>query len=422
MEPLLLLVHRIPFPPNKGDKVRSYHLLRHLAARYRVFLGTFVDDPADAVHIDALKQWCEGVHAVRLHPWVARLRSARAFFSGEAVSVCYYRDRGLAKWVDSVLLLHGIKKVVVFSSAMAQYVSARTALQRVVDFVDVDSAKWREYALRKRGLAAAFYGREARCLLDFEQRVASEVEASFFVTAAEADLFLRQAAPRAGRISWFGNGVDSQFFSPERQFASPFASGETAIVFTGAMDYWPNADAVAWFANDSLPAIRAERPDAKFYIVGRNPGSAVRALQSDSVIVTGAVADVRPYLAHAQVVVAPMRIARGVQNKVLEAMAMGKVVVVSAAAAAGISAKPNVEVEIASDAPGFTHAVLALLGSARALTMGQAARKRILASYDWDANLRPVTQILDGSPTKGRSSAVRAHGDPAPVGSIVRQA
>ena len=207
-----------------------------------------------------------------------------------------------------------------------------------------------------------------------------------FVTDEEAQLFRKEAPESAGRIVAIRNGVDSEYFSPAHDFASPFAPGERAVVFTGAMDYWPNVDAVAWFARDVLPEIRRRDPGVRFYVVGMNPDAAVRALGNDpATVVTGRVSDVRPYLQHARVVVAPLRVARGIQNKVLEAMAMAKPTVVTPATAAALSARPGVELEVADDARGFAAKVLQSMDPLRADAHGRPrprARSRRLRVGD----------------------------------------
>jgi sugar transferase (PEP-CTERM/EpsH1 system associated) len=185
-----------------------------------------------------------------------------------------------------------------------------------------------------------------------------------------------------------GNGVNADYFSPEHAFPSPFAEGEVPVVFTGAMDYWPNVDAVVWFATEVLPRLRTTQSDVRFYIVGMRPAPAVQALSAERVIVTGTVPDVRPYLAHARVVVAPLRVARGIQNKVLEAMAMARPVVASTECASGIDATPGVDFDIAADIDAYVARIDALLRDpARAACMGAAGRNRVLAHYDWDARL-----------------------------------
>jgi sugar transferase (PEP-CTERM/EpsH1 system associated) len=406
MEPILFLAHRIPYPPDKGDKVRSHHLLRYLCARYRVFLGTFYDDPADAAHVASLERLCAGVCALRLRRGRAKVRSLVGLATGEALTLPYYRDRRLARWVDRTIVQHAIRKAVVFSSAMAQYVEARGDLRVVVDFVDVDSDKWTQYAATRPWPLAAIYRREGRRLAAFERRVAAAAHASFFVSARETEFFVARAPEASARVSVLRNGVDADYFSPAHALDSPFAAGEEPLVFTGAMDYWPNVDAVTWFAREILPEIRAALPAARFYVVGMNPTAAVQALaRLDGVVVTGRVDDVRPYLRHAAVVVAPLRIQRGVQNKVLEAMAMGRAVVASAVCAGAIAARPGAEFEVATSAEDFAEKVLALLASDRRDALGRAARARVLTQYDWNANLERLGPLLAG-PTPG--------GDPRP--------
>ena len=397
MEPLLLLVHRIPFPPNKGDKVRSFHLLEFLASRYQVHLGTFVDSREDLVHIPRLQKYCASSKVIEIRPALARIRSLAGLLTGEALTLRYYRDAALAAWVRSVVREHGITKAVVFSSAMAPYVLDLTQLRVVVDFVDVDSEKWSQYARSRPWPLSAIFRREGARLLAFERTVANGTEASVFVTPAEAQLFRSLAPECPTRVHYAQNGVDSEYFSPAHELPSPFATDEDAIVFTGAMDYWPNVDAVCWFAQRALPAIVAQRPRARFYIVGIQPTPVVQALARDPrVVVTGRVPDVRPYLRHARVVVAPLRVARGIQNKVLEAMAMARPVVVSAAAAGALSGVAATDFDVAEGAPDFIRKTIALLDGERGRIIGKAARERVLADYDWTKNLTPFDVLLRG--------------------------
>jgi len=406
MAPLLYLTHRIPYPPNKGDKVRSYHLLRFLAGRYAVHLGTFIDDDADRAHEDALAPLCASTHVATLRPARARIRSLAGLFSGEALTLGYYRNEGLAQWVRATVARHAITRVVVFSSAMAQYVTDLAGVRTVVDFVDVDSAKWEQYGRSRAWPLSQLYRREGDRLLAFERAVARAADASVFVTAAEADLFRRKAPECAARVSFAQNGVDTDYFAPDDARASPFAPDEEALVFTGAMDYWPNVDAVCWFAHEVLPAIRAERRNARFHIVGMQPAPTVQALAKlPGVSVTGRVPDVRPYLQHARVVVAPLRVARGIQNKVLEAMAMARPVVVSARAAEGLTARPGEEIEVADDAAGFAARTLAVMAPSDAQRLGRAARARAVADYDWAANLAPFARLIeDAGALRARAS------------------
>ena len=235
--PLLYLVHRIPYPPNKGDKVRSFNILRQLARRHRVFLGTFVDHPDDVRYIEQLSEWCEETHVVRLAPRRARLGSLRGLLTGEALSLPYYRSAALAEWVGQVVAREGIGQAVVFSGPMAQYLDIPGLRRRIVDFCDLDSAKWTQYASDHRWPMSWLYRREGRRLLAFERAAAARSDASLFVTDAEAALFRNVAPELEAKIGVMQNGVDADFFSPEHDFANPYPAGGPVVLFTGAMDY-----------------------------------------------------------------------------------------------------------------------------------------------------------------------------------------
>lgn len=391
---LLFLVHRIPYPPDKGDKIRSWHMLRHLATHWRVHLGAFVDDPADWSHVEVLRGACADTCLRPLHPRSGKLRSLAGLVSGEALTLPYYRDAVLERWVQAKLK-DGIDAIVVYSSAMAQFVMDVQGVKRVMDFVDIDSDKWRQYAPTKSWPMSWLYAREGRKLLEWERAVASAFDACLFVSQAEARDFSAMAPESATKVGHFNNGVDTDFFSAERPYESPFPADCIPLVFTGAMDYWPNVDAVTWFAREVLPRVRKEVPRARFYVVGSRPGNAVQALAGEDVVVTGRVPDVRPYLAHAVVVVAPLRIARGIQNKVLEGMAMGKAVVATPQALEGIAAQPGQEVCVAEDAQAQADLVLRLIrDSAESRDIGSAARKLVATSYTWAPNLARLESLL----------------------------
>ncbi|OIR07124.1 glycosyl transferases group 1 [mine drainage metagenome] len=398
MSDLLFLAHRLPFPPNKGDKVRSYHLLKYLAERHRVFLGTFIDDPRDEVYADTVRKLCAEVYVVRLQPRLARLHSLVGLASGEALTLPYYCDAGMHAWVERTVRERGIDTAVVFSSAMAQYVTGIDDLRLLVDFVDVDSAKWSQYADQHFWPLSWLYRREATRLLAYETAVAERAAASFFVTEAELALFRRLAPQLRAQIVVWSNGVDAEHFSPEavaRLPPPPYPPGELALVFTGAMDYWPNIDAVVWFASEILPALRQRHPAVRFYIVGMNPAASVLALAGEHVVVTGTVTDVRPYLHHAAVVVAPLRVARGVQNKVLEAMALARPLVVAQVCAIGIDAVAGRDFDVAGDAGAYVDRIDALLRQPRrAAALGRAARELVLERYCWKANLQRLDPYL----------------------------
>ena len=398
MANILYLVHRLPFPPNKGDKVRSYHLLKHLAAKHRVFLGTFVDDPEDEVHIDTVRRLCADLHVSRLNPITAKVRSLRALIDGRPLSLAYYADSAMRKWVTQTRANSQIDAVVVFSSAMGQYASQLGGAVNcpvLIDFVDVDSTKWSQYASNHRWPLSWIYAREGRRLLQYERALASHARRSFFVTDNEVALFMGLAPELEGAVEAVGNGVDSDFFSPSPDCATPYLSDELPVVFTGAMDYWPNIDAATWFAQDMMPTLRRGNDRIRFYIVGRSPTPAIRALSSDHVVVTGTVADVRPYLQYAAAVVAPMRIARGVQNKVLEAMSMGRPVIAARECVDAISAVDGEELLAAQSPSEFVDAVQTLLSQPdTADRVGATGRACVVRRFSWDAHLSGIDRYL----------------------------
>jgi sugar transferase (PEP-CTERM/EpsH1 system associated) len=395
MEGLLFLVHRIPYPPNKGDKIRSFHLLRHLSAKYRIHLGAFVDDPDDWQYRDTLKTWCTEVKLLPLHGRLARLASLAGLLTGEALTLPYYRSRELARWAQALAASGTVTRGLAYSSAVAQFMPANLG-RRVIDMVDVDSDKWTQYAPTQRWPLSWLYAREGRRLAEWEARVAREFDATLLVSRDEAALLQRRVPEARHKIGAFENGVDADYFSPARDYPDPYGPDVRGVVFTGAMDYWPNVDAVSWFADRIFPAVREAVPSAQFTIVGSRPTEAVLALaRQPGVAVTGSVPDVRPWIAHAACAVAPLRIARGVQNKVLEAMAMARPVVVTAQAAEGIRAEAGRDFLLARDEAAFAREVIAQL---RAGVSNGYARDRILSHYDWDRNLAAVDPLFDAAP------------------------
>jgi sugar transferase (PEP-CTERM/EpsH1 system associated) len=406
MTEILFLAHRLPYPPNKGDKIRSWHLLDGLARRATVHVATFVDDPADWEHVGAVRAVCGEVCVRPLPRLRARMRGLRGMLSAEALTTAYYRDRELGRWVRDLAARRSLDAVYVFSSSMAQYaeglpLTGRGA--RVLDLCDVDSDKWRQYAASHGGPARWIYRREARLLAEYERRAVSGFDATVVVAEAEAKL-VRTIAPGFGpRIRVVPNGVDAEYFDPASGGADPYPPGCRVVAFTGAMDYHPNVDAVRWFTNSVFPGVRAAVPDALFAIVGSNPVSEVRALACPgAVIVTGRVADVRPYLAHAAVVSAPLRIARGVQNKVLEAMAMARPVVATHNALQGIPGAGQAGVVLADEAAPMTRCVTQMLLHPR--SSEPALRSFVVDGFGWSARIDEVAGLLVAAPQATASS------------------
>ena len=392
MSEILFLAHRIPFPPDRGDKIRSWHLLRHFATLGRVHLACFADDEADAANLPALRDSLGGSLG-EAHVEVRTLGKAaaglRALLTGRPVSLTLFDSTAMRGFVARILARPSVETIFAFSGQMAQFVPEHSGRRFVMDFGDMDSAKFAAYA-RQGGPLAAVHRREAGKLFAFEREVASRADVSLFVSDEEANLFRESVdLPRAD-IRALQNGVDLDYYDPA---APPPAAepGGPLIVFTGQMDYAPNVDAVAWFAGEVLPRL----PGVRFAIVGRKPTETVKALAGERVIVTGAVPDVRSWLAAADVVVAPLRIARGIQNKVLEAMAMARPVVASPAAFEGIEAEPGRDLIVADGAEAQAEAIAGLLADRRrAEAIGRAARRRMEEAYRWDARLAPLAEIV----------------------------
>ena len=381
----------MPYPPDKGDKVRSWHILRHLAERHRVHLGCFSDDSAGERHIAELEKICASVMCLPIHPLLRRFKSLGALKSGDAMSVAYCRDVRLMRWIAETFARSRPSEAFVFSSAMAPYLDGYRFGTRVIDMVDVDSEKWHQYADKRLWPMKAIYRREARKLRQVEIAAARGFDYTLFASGPEASLFLKRTGRSASRVLAMRNGVVADFFDPAQAGANPYPKGRKSIVFTGAMDYWPNVEAAKWFVAEVMTALRHRFPAFDFWIVGAHPAASLRRLARGDVHVTGRVPDIRPYIAHADAVVAPLRIARGIQNKVLEAMAMAKPVVATPAALEGLDLKIGHEVLAASNAQQFANTI-ARLFSGEMVEIGTRARQRIVADYGWGASLR----VLDG--------------------------
>ncbi|MFN3457525.1 MAG: TIGR03087 family PEP-CTERM/XrtA system glycosyltransferase [Novosphingobium sp.] len=397
MTEVLFLAHRIPFPPDRGDKIRSCHVLRHIAGLAPVHVACFADDEGDMGHEPDLAAVAASYCLVR------RSRSLKvagldALASGKPVSLTAFAAKRISAFVAKVIAERAISAIYVFSGQMAQYIPADFAGRVVMDFVDVDSAKFEAYAAAARFPLDRLYAREARLLSRFESAVARRADASLLVTPEEAALFRQRLDPGAEpRLLALGNGIDTDFFDPEGMPLAPELAGEGPhLTFTGQMDYPPNIAAVEMFAREVMPQIRATFPQARFNVVGRAPTLAVRSLEGiHGTRVTGAVIDVRPWLAGADLVVAPLTIARGVQNKVLEAMAMARPVLATPEAATGIPARDGQELVVASGADALAKAALSLLhDKVRAATIGQSARAFVLEKCGWAGVLAPLASLL----------------------------
>ncbi|WP_428968476.1 TIGR03087 family PEP-CTERM/XrtA system glycosyltransferase [Sphingomonas sp. Xoc002] len=381
MKDLLFLAHRAPFPPDRGDKIRSYHVLRHLARDWRVHLCAFAEQAGEEELPPELRAELASHHILRRTKPMP-VAAVQALGTGKPISLTAFAHPGMMRAVADVRARHPIVATYIFSGQMAQY---RGDEPTIMDMVDVDSAKFASLAKSAKPGMRSVLKREGRLLGRYERQVAQSVAATLFVSEAEAALF--RSGGGQGNVLAVENGIDANHYGPATIDAR--ASDGPLIVFTGQMDYRPNIDAVTRFAEHILPLVRAACPAARFAIVGRAPTPAVRRLASEAVIVTGEVPDTRIWLARAAVCVAPLDLARGIQNKLLEAMAMARPIVASVAAAEGIDHGGTIAV--AGDDRDFAERVIAALNGP---TDNPAARAQVLARYDWTARLAPLDRLL----------------------------
>jgi len=402
---ILMLAHRIPYPPHTGDKTRAFHIARHLARRHDLTLAFLVDERADLTGLAALRETVPAIEFARLwKPW-SLLKGFGGLATGGSLSVPYFASHGLRGRLDARRTETPFDLVYASSTPMAQYVSG-LGLPVVMDFVDVDSDKWRQYGERARPPMSWLYELEGRRLQDAEADITRWASLCVLATQLEESL-LKSFAPWA-RTAVVSNGIDLSYYEPVRtQPAKP------TVLFTGAMDYRPNVDAVSYFCSDILPQVRREIPDTRFYIVGLNPApEVVRLGRMPGVTVTGSVPDVRPYYALASVCVAPLRIGRGIQNKVLQGMAMGLPLVVSGLAGRGLEAQAGRHFEVADDPTQFAAHVLRLLKTpTEGRTLGLNGRAFVEANYGWERSLFGLERLLGetvaGAPAMRRDRHAR---------------
>ncbi len=397
---ILFLSHRIPFPPNRGDKIRSHHVLKALAALAPVHVATLADDAADLAEEPELAALAASHCLVRRSKPLV-LAGLQSLWQGQPVSLPAFYSPAVARYVEQLLASRPITAIYVFSSQMGQYVPAGFKGRIIADFVDVDSAKFDAYGAAHGGVKGLIEAREGRLLRAEEARLAERADVSLLISQAEAELFRSRLTPHQRQrcaVQVLRNGIDAAEFDPAA--AEPAAELQTLpgprLIFTGQMDYAPNVAAVQRAATRIMPLIRAQLPGASFHVVGRNPPEAVLALAKlPGCHVWGGVPDIRQWLAGADLAMVPLEIARGVQNKVLEAMAMRLPLVLTEAAATGIEAEPGAHYAIAeSDAALAAQALDLLADPARAAAMGRAARSFVTDDLNWPSVLAPLAGLM----------------------------
>ena len=403
---LLFLAHRIPYPPTKGEKLRAFNLLKGLSETYDIWLGAPLDDPDDWQYRDALDEWCIETHIADIRGRTRHRAAVEAVARGEPVSYSYFRERGLMNWVTKLTSERTFDAVFVYSSGAAPYLKAirRQPTATIMDFVDVDSEKWRVLGETAKGPMKHVYAREAKLLRAEERRLGAMADASLLVTDAECALYTELTGLPASTV---GNGVDTEYWGASKTIQSPYSETRPRVIFTGVMDYEPNVEAVTWFAAEAMPKLRATGRNVEFVIAGGRPTKGVQALgEADDITVTGRVEDMRGWLGHADLAVAPLLLARGVQNKVLEAMAAGTPVLTTTPALTGIDAVQGRDALVCETGDAFADAICALLDDpARRDAMAKSAQKFVRDGYGWGAKVFTLVDIIESARAAQREVA-----------------
>jgi sugar transferase (PEP-CTERM/EpsH1 system associated) len=361
-----------------------------------------IDDPMDVEQVEHLQRLVDKVYYQVRTPAAMKLRAAGSLLTGQPFTLpCFYSQR-LQQVIDAHLAAGEVRAVICFCSSAAEYVfrsrhypdlSRHQVL--LADLVDVDSEKWRQYAQKRSGPMRWLYNREATRLLPCEQRIAAAFDRTFLVSEEEKGVLAQYGA--VDKVEALPNGVDLDYFSPELTPQGATDPATTKLVFSGAMDYWPNIEGAVWFAREVFPAVRQAVPAAVFCIAGRNPDTTVTDLrQLPGIEVTGTIPDMRTHLASATLCVAPLMIARGIQNKVLEAMAMHKAVVATPGAATGLKAVPDEEIVVAENAAEMATQIIGLLKNPeKRQRIGASARRYVEREHCWDKHLGRLNELIE---------------------------
>ena len=387
---IFFLCQRVPFPPDRGDKIVTFHEIRHLSQQHEIHVFCLADGVADLANIPGLRDCTASVTAVPVTRLRSRLRALSALAGNRPLSVAAFDEAALHRAIISKADQLPPDLIIVFSCNVAQYAEHFAAVPRIMQFHDLDSLKWAQFAERYRIPLKWIYRTEAKRLLLYEGHIARQFSHSLVCTAEELKDFTRLFP--GVTVSLVGNGVDLDYFQ-----SSAIAKRSGSMVFTGVMDYFANVDAVEWFCSEILPSVQAEMPQATLTICGNRPSPVVRRLRKRrGVTVTGWVPDTRPYLDAAEVFVAPLRVARGVQNKLLEALAMGLPCVASSVAWRGTAVPQGAGILVADNAKEFADLVIRLLRDAALRSeMAVKARAAAEAKYRWEAPLAALDRVID---------------------------
>jgi sugar transferase (PEP-CTERM/EpsH1 system associated) len=390
---LLLLTHRAPYPPDRGDRIRTYHVLRSLSERYNVYLGALLDEPATSETRITLRCLTAGMFLAPLGKRSRWISAACSLARGGSATEGLFASSALRRQVQDWARTIRFDAVMAYCSSMVQFTDLPELadVPLIVDLIDVDSQKWFDYAAAAGGLKRWLFALEGRRVSLLERALTRRAAAIVLVSEAEAAV-LRTSCPNNKTIA-VANGVDLDYFTDHFPVAEP---RDNQCVFVGVLDYRANVESLVWFCREVWPHVVAQKPDAQFAIVGKNPAPAVKQLDSQpGVRLVGPVPDVRPYVAQSRFSVAPLQIARGIQNKVLEAMAMARPVVASPQALEGLAIEPDRDALAAATPDEWARAMLRLYSDDRlAADLGATGRAFVVANHAWTACLAPLADVL----------------------------
>ena len=388
---ILFLSHRVPFPPNEGGKIRAFHMIRHLNQHHHLVVASLAESEEEVRRAEGLKELCRELIVEVVPPARRWAQSVAALPTTTPSSVAYFWSPRLYARIRAAVAAQAFDAVIVHCAFVAQYVQPSDARFQLLDFVDMDSGKWAEYAVHRRFPLSLGYRLEAAKLRAYERKATEWFHQCAVTTAGELDTYSQLGSPTP--CSVMANGVDAKYFG---QAAPRLRRGGTVLAFLGRMDYFPNVDGICFFARDVFPLVRAQCPTAELRIIGMNPTAEVRALaETPGIIVTGSVPDVRPYLQDATLTVAPLRIARGTQNKVLESMASGIPVVTTTLAARGVQAEPNQHLLVADEPRRMSEEILRLLRDTDLQEqLARAAQEQVQRAHSWALTCGQLDQLL----------------------------
>ena len=386
---IFFVCQRVPFPPDRGDKITTFNEIRHLSAQHEVHVFCLGDGRRDLDNIPGLCDYALSATAVPLNGWRSKLRALGALIAGRPLSVAVFAEPELHAAIKRKFIELKPDLIMVYSCNVAQFADHFPQVPRIMQFAELDSSRWGQYAKRSAIPLRWIYAIEQRRFFAYERRIARSFSHALVCTAIEQRDF-EQLIPGVP-VSLVGNGVDLDYFRSMGGVKRP-----GSIVFTGVMDYFPNVDAVLWFCDEVLPLIHAQMPEASFVVCGNRPARAVRNLaKRRGVSVTGWVPDTRPYLDSAEVFVAPLRMARGIQNKLLEAMAMGLPCVASTTAASATVVEDGEGILAANEPEEFAEHVLRLLREEKfRFEVARKARAAAEASYRWDVQMASLDRVI----------------------------